>query len=50
MWNIEKGIKNIIGGKKAKDTDMDGVPDKKDCEPKNPMKTKQEKVVYYPPM
>lgn len=36
---LSKVIQNIIGKKgKTKDTDMDGVSDKKDCQPKNSMR------------
>jgi len=39
-WTPEKGIKNIMGkGKDSKkDKDLDGVPNKKDCQPNNPMR------------
>jgi len=33
----KKIIKNVLG-KLKKDYDMDGVPDDKDCQPKNPMR------------
>jgi hypothetical protein len=35
---VNKIIHNIIGKKKGKDSDMDGVIDKKDCQPKNTMR------------
>jgi len=39
MFNIDKSINKIIGTKhRKKDTDMDGVPDWKDCQPKNVMR------------
>jgi len=34
----EKIINNIIGSKQSKDSDMDGVPDNKDCQPNNIMR------------
>ena len=39
MNTIKKIVTNIIGkSKKGKDTDGDGVPDSKDCQPKNTMR------------
>jgi len=41
-------IKNILGTKKGKDSDMDGVPDKKDCQPHNPMRQDILMNQYFP--
>jgi len=48
MYNFDKTIKNILGKPKnrKKDWDLDGVPNKRDCQPRNPMR--QDKRVRTP--
>ena len=47
--NFDKQIKNIIGNTKRgdkNDWDGDGVPNKKDCQPKNPMRQDMRKYTF----